>query len=152
MGFFTNLLLQLDAVRAGVLPVVLPVDQPMTWVAPRDIAEVAVLRLVSTTWSGRHVHAVHGPEDLSWEQATTVVAQATGYPLRAERIDDDQMRAILAGTGMGAGLVEAVMGMSTGLRDGFVPEQQRDITTTTPTTLASWAYDVLRPLLKRTNG
>lgn len=37
--FFTNLLLQLDAVRAGVLPVVQPVDQPMTWVAPRDIAE-----------------------------------------------------------------------------------------------------------------
>jgi hypothetical protein len=61
------------------------------------------------------------------------------------------MRAILAGTGMGAGLVEAVMGMSTGLRDGFVPEQQRDITTTTQTTLASWAYDVLRPLLERAN-
>lgn len=32
--FFTNLLLQLDAVRAGVLPVVLPVEQPMAWVAP----------------------------------------------------------------------------------------------------------------------
>ena len=37
-------------------------------------------------------------------------------------------------------------GMSTGLRDGFVPEQARSPETTTPT-LASWSYANLRPLL-----
>ncbi len=37
--------------------------------------------------------------------------------------------------------------MSTGLRDDFTPEQARDATTTTPTNLAAWAYDTLRPLL-----
>lgn len=145
--FFTNLLLQLDTVRAGVLPVLLPVDQPMAWVAPRDIAEVAVLRLVSDNWSGRQVQAVHGPEDLSWAQATSIVAEATGHPLRAEQVPDGEMRRILSDSGMGDGFIDAVMGMSTGLRDGFVPEQPRNLHTTTPTTLASWAYDVLRPLL-----
>ena len=145
--FFSNLLLQLDAVRAGVVPIVLPTDQPMAWVAPRDIAEVAVSRLLADGWTGRRVQAVHGPEDLSWAQATAVVTEATGHPVRAERISDDEMRGLLAGSGMSDGLVEAVMGMSTGLRDGFVPEQTRDVTTTTPTTLGSWAYDVLRPLL-----
>lgn len=39
--FFTNLLLDVDAVRQGLLTTVLPPDQPMSWVAPRDIAEVA---------------------------------------------------------------------------------------------------------------
>ncbi|WP_310721230.1 hypothetical protein [Streptomyces lydicus] len=34
--FFTNLLLQLDALRAGTLQVVLPLDAPMAWVAPRE--------------------------------------------------------------------------------------------------------------------
>ncbi|MEC4019605.1 NmrA family NAD(P)-binding protein [Streptomyces sp. H27-D2] len=145
--FFTNLLLQLDAVRSGVLPVVLPTDQPMAWVAPRDIAEVATHRLLSTEWFGRHVHAVHGPADLSWDQAAAIVADATGRPLRAEQIPDDDMRQTLRESGMDEGLVEAIMGMSTGLRDGFTPEQSRDVTTTTPTTLASWSYDVLRPLL-----
>src|SRR3954449_2316625 len=58
--FFSNLLLQIDAVRAGVVPVVLPVDQPMPWVAPRDIAEGAVSRLVSDGWTGRRVLAVPG--------------------------------------------------------------------------------------------
>jgi uncharacterized protein YbjT (DUF2867 family) len=145
--FFSNLLLSIDAVRAGVVPIVLPVDQPMPWVAPRDIAEVAVSRLLSDGWTGRRVQAVHGPADLSWAQATAIVTEATGHLVRAERISDDEMRGLLAGYGMSDGLVEAVMGMSTGMRDGFVPEQARDVTTTTPTTLGSWAYDVLRPLL-----
>ncbi|HEY5820873.1 MAG TPA: NAD(P)H-binding protein [Propionibacteriaceae bacterium] len=145
--FFTNLLLQLDAVRRGVLQVVVPLDQPLPWVAPRDIAEVAVLRLLSPGWTGRQVQAVHGPEDLTWNEAAAVVAQATGHPLRVERISDEAMRAGLRESGMGPGLVEAVMGMSTGMRDGFVPEQPRTAATTTPTSLASWAYDVLRPQL-----
>jgi len=38
--------------------------------------------------------------------------------------------------------------MSTGMRDGFVPEQARDATSTTPTTPAAWSYDVLRPALR----
>jgi uncharacterized protein YbjT (DUF2867 family) len=145
--FFSNLLLQLDAVRAGVVPIVLPVDQPMPWVAPRDIAEVAVTRLLSDDWSGRQVQAVHGPADLSWADATAIVSEATGHPVRAERIDDDEMWKMLAGAGMSDALVDAVMGMSTGMREDFVAEQARDVTTTTPTTLGSWAYEVLRPLL-----
>lgn len=145
--FFTNLELQLDAVRAGVIPVILPLDQPLAWVAPRDIAEVATTRLLSTDWSGRCVQAVHGPADLTWPQAAEKVSAAVGRPLRAERVSDDAMRNLLRTSGMTDGLVEAVMGMSTGLRDGFVPEQPRTPHTTTPTTLAAWAYDVLRPQL-----
>lgn len=143
--FFTNLELQLDDIRAGRLQVILPLDQPLAWVAPRDIAEVAVTRLLSTEWSGHCVQAVHGPADLSWSQAVQIVSEAIGRPLDVERITDDAMRNLLRQAGMTDGLVEAVIGMSTGLRDGFVPEQPRTVRTTTPTTLASWAYDVLRP-------
>lgn len=145
--FFTNLILQLDAIKAGTIPVVLPLDQPMAWVAPRDIAEVATTRLLSPDWHGRNVQAVHGPADLTWAEAAEIVAAAAGRPVRAERITDEEMREMLASAGMGPGLVDAVMGMSTGLRDGFTPEQPRDVTTTTGTTLAGWAYDELRPLL-----
>jgi uncharacterized protein YbjT (DUF2867 family) len=145
--FFTNLELQLDAIRAGTLPVILPVDQPMAWVAPRDIAEVATTRLLSHEWSGRCVQAVHGPTDLTWSQVADIVSAATGREVRAERIDDHAMRDVLARSGMTHGLVDAVIGMSTGLRDSFVPEQPRTVHSTTPTTLASWAYDTLRGLL-----
>ncbi|MFI8082025.1 NAD(P)H-binding protein [Kitasatospora sp. NPDC086009] len=142
--FFTNLELQLEALRAGTLQVVLPLDQPMAWVAPRDIAEVAATRLLSPAWSGRCVRAVHGPADLTWRQVAGILTAATGRRIGVERITDDAMRAGLRRSGMTEGLVEAVLGMSTGLRADFTPEQRRSVRTTTPTTLAAWAYDHLR--------
>ncbi|OPC78147.1 NmrA family transcriptional regulator [Embleya scabrispora] len=142
--FFTNLELQLDALRAGTLEVILPLDQPMAWVAPRDIAEVAVTRLLSPDWSGHRVRAVHGPADLTWRQVGDILTAATGRRIGVERIPDDAMRDRLLGAGMTDGLVEAVLGMSIGLREDFVPEQPRTVETTTTTTLAAWAYDHLR--------
>ena len=97
--FFTNLELQLDAVRAGTLPVILPLDQPLAWVAPRDIAEVAVTRLLSPSWSGRSVQGVHGPADLTWTEAAAIVSAATGFTVRVERVADDAMRKILEQAG-----------------------------------------------------
>lgn len=150
--FYSNLLLQVDQVRAGEVPVVLPTDQPMAWVAPADIAQVATSWLLRTEWTGRHVQAVHGPEDLSWDDALEAVARATGHAVRAVRVSDDDMRAALTDAGMSPKQTEAILGMSTGLRDDFAPEQPRDATTTTPTTLAAWSYDALRPALSATAG
>jgi uncharacterized protein YbjT (DUF2867 family) len=145
--FFSNLAMQVEMLPGGVIPIILPVDAPMPWVAPRDIAEVAASWLLSPAWSGRHVQAVHGPEDLSWAQACAIVTEATGTPVRAERISDEEMRSQLRAAGLGPRRVESILGMSTGMRDGFVPEQPRTVASTTPTTLRAWAYDVLRPLL-----
>jgi hypothetical protein len=43
--------------------------------------------------------------------------------------------------------VEALVQMSIGLRDGYEPEQPRDATSTTETSIEAWSYEVLRPLL-----
>lgn len=69
----------------------------------------------------------------------------TGRPLRAEQVRDDDVRAALRAGGLGDALVEAVLGMSTGLRENFTPENPRTIITTTPTMLAAWAHEHLRP-------
>lgn len=142
--FFTNLEFQLHALRTGTLQVILPLDHPMAWVAPRDIAEVAVSRLLSPAWSGRCVQAVHGPADLTWRQVADILTTATGRKINVEQIPDDALRTQLRQAGMSDKSVEAMLGMSTGLRENFVPEQHRTVRTTTPTTLAAWAYDHLR--------
>jgi uncharacterized protein YbjT (DUF2867 family) len=140
--FFTNL--DASSLEEGVLRVGWPVDAPMAWVDPRDIGDVAAARLLSTTWDGRHVQAVHGPEDLSFAQVASIVAQVTGRPLRAEQVPDDEIRSGLRAAGLGDAAVEAIVGMAAGLREDFVPEDERSIVTTTPTTLAAWAYEHLR--------
>ncbi|MBT2584915.1 NAD(P)H-binding protein [Arthrobacter sp. ISL-95] len=145
--FFTNLEFQLDAIRAGMLQVLLPLHQPMAWVSPRDIAEVAAGRLLSAEWRGHHVEAVHGPADLSWLQVVRIISQAVGKPLDVERIPEESMRGTLAGLGMSAAQVDSLVGMSTGFLGDFTPEQQRSVHSTTPTTLAGWAYAELKPLL-----
>ncbi|WP_231928223.1 Rossmann-fold NAD(P)-binding domain-containing protein [Devriesea agamarum] len=76
--FFTNLLLSLEDVRQGRLRTVLPLRQRLSWVAPRDIAEVAALTLLNTSWHGRRVQAVHGPLDLSWNDVAKLLTDQTG--------------------------------------------------------------------------
>ncbi|MBB5785388.1 NmrA family NAD(P)-binding protein [Nonomuraea jabiensis] len=141
--FFTNLLLEIDALRAGTLQVALPLDAPMSWVAPRDIAEVAATVLLNPAWSGRHVRAVHGPADLTWNDVAAILSIELGRPITVEQISDQAMYDQYIKAGMPPKLAEAFLGMSTGLRDGFVPEQDRTAATTTPTTLSSWVHDEL---------
>ncbi|WP_227998785.1 NmrA family NAD(P)-binding protein [Nocardia australiensis] len=142
--FFTNLFMSLPELRAGVLSTPWPVDHPMAWVDPRDIGEIVVARLLSD-WSGTHVQAVHGPEDLTFSGVAEILSQVMGLRIRAERISDDAFRGSLRSAGLSDEQVEGIVGMSVGLRENFVAADERSVVTTTPTTLAAWAYAHLRP-------
>jgi uncharacterized protein YbjT (DUF2867 family) len=147
-GFFmTNLLMDLDGLRAGRLTTTRPLDEPTPWVDPQDIAAVATLRLVAGGWSGRQVQAVHGPADLTWTEAAATLSTATGALIEAQRITHDEQRAALRQAGLSDVAVEGILGMATGERDGFIPEQPRSVLTTTPASLAGWAITHLRPVL-----
>ncbi|WP_426186108.1 NAD(P)H-binding protein [Microbacterium sp. TWP3-1-2b2] len=141
--FFTNLLLDVESLTSGRLQTVLPIDAPMAWVAPRDIAEVAALTLLSREWTGHRVQAVHGPEDLSWSQVAGILTQELGRDVTVERVADEEMRQQYIDAGMPTAMADAVLGMSTGLRDDFTPEQERSVVTTTPTTLRAWVREEL---------
>jgi uncharacterized protein YbjT (DUF2867 family) len=142
--FFTNLLLDPHALEAGVLEVTFPVDLPLPWVDPRDVGDVAAARLLATDWHGRQVQAVHGPEDLTYGQVAEILGQVLGRPFAARRIADEELRAALRGMGLGPRQVEAMVGMSVGIRDRTTPADPRSVLTTTPTTLRAWAYEHLR--------
>jgi uncharacterized protein YbjT (DUF2867 family) len=146
--FFTNLLGDLESLRAGLLITSMPADVPMPWVDPRDVGEIAAARLLAADWTGTEVQAVHGPADLSWAEVAETVATATGRDIRLEVVTDDQLRDALRRAGMADPAVEAIVGMTAGLRDDFTPEPPRSVLTTTPTPLAAWAYANLRPLLR----
>lgn len=141
--FFTNLLLDIESLKSGRLQTVLPIDAPMAWVAPRDIAEVAALTLLNREWTGHRVQAVHGPEDLSWSQVAGILTQELGRDVNIERVTDEEMLQQYLDAGMPAAMADAVLGMSTGLRDDFTPEQERSVVTTTPTTLRAWVREEL---------
>ena len=105
------------------------------------------MTLLNQDWSGRNVQAVHGPEDLTWNQAASILSEVTGRTIAVERVSDGDMREQLLAAGMPPKMADAVLQMSTGLRDGFTPEQDRTFTTTTPTALETWAREQLLPVL-----
>ncbi|GAA2040319.1 NAD(P)H-binding protein [Streptomyces cheonanensis] len=144
--FYPNLLLSLEELAAGELSTAGDPDRPQPWVDPRDIGEVAAARLLSDAWRGRVVQGVHGPEDLSWRQVARTLTGALGRGIRLRVVSDDEVRAALGGAGLPPGAIEGIVGMTAGTR-GLTPEPPRDVLTTTPTTLAGWAYARLRPLL-----
>lgn len=137
--FYTNLLMDTDAFASGVLTTAADPDAARPWVDPRDIGDVAAARLLSEAWSGRVVQGVHGPEDLSWHQVAEILTDAVGHAVRVQAVADDDVRAALQAAGLPHGAVEGIVGMTAGTRD-LTPEQPRDVLTTTPTTLAAWAY------------
>jgi uncharacterized protein YbjT (DUF2867 family) len=145
--FMTNLFFDLDGLRAGRLTTFRPLDEPMPWVDPRDIAAVATARLLADEWTGRHVQAMHGPADLTWIEAAAVLSTATGATIEAQQITVDEERAALRAAGMSDVAVEGVVGMGVGKSDGFTPEQPRSVETTTAGSLAGWAITHLRPVL-----
>lgn len=146
--FFTNLLLDLEGLSQGVLTTAFDPDHPMPWVDPRDIGDVVAARLLNDTWQGRVVQAVHGPEDLTFHQVARILTEALGRPVRLDPVSDDAVRDALRAAGLPASAVEGIVGMTTGSR-GLVPEQSRDLLTTTPTSLSGWAHAQLRPLLEK---
>lgn len=90
------------------------------------------------------MQAVHGPEDLSYRQIAEILGDVLGRPVSAEQIPDDELRATLRAAGLGERQIEAMLGMSIGLREDFTPANPRTALTTTPTTLRAWAYEHLR--------
>jgi uncharacterized protein YbjT (DUF2867 family) len=145
--FFTNVLLDLDGIARGVLTTAFDPDHPMPWVDPRDIGDVAAARLLADSWQGRVVQAVHGPEDLTFRQVARILSEAVGRTIELDAVSADAVRGTLRAAGLSPSAVEGIARMTTGSLD-LVPEQPRDLLTTTPTALSGWAHAELRPLLR----
>lgn len=150
--FFSNLSLDVDALRAGRVTTQLEVERRIPWVAPDDVADVAALRLLAPGWSGRATQGVLGPADLSAADVAATLAEVSGRPFRAERVADEDVAAQLRAFGMPDAQVDATVGMARGFRSAFRPEDPRDGVSTTPTTLRAWAAEHVVPVLREAPG
>ena len=139
--FYSNLLMDADDIARGQITTTLPVDLRFPWVDPRDIASVAAVRLLSSSWHGRITQGVHGPADLSFADVANILGRALGHPVIAIQSDEDEVAAELRGFGLTERRIDGILGMARGIRSGFPLEDQRSMLTTTPTTLAAWAAD-----------
>jgi hypothetical protein len=91
---------------------------------------------------------MRSPWDLTWEEAAAVISTALGKSVRYAEVSNDQARAGLESAGVPPFLAAIVVELYTALGDGRMdPEEPRTPDTTTPTTLAAFARDVLAPIV-----
>lgn len=82
-----------------------------------DIAEIAVAALTSDDHNGR-IYDVTGPRLLTFEQAVNEISQATGKPIRYERISMDDYSSLLTGYAIPGEIVSLITYLFTEVLDG----------------------------------
>ena len=147
--FMENFLLSANMIaEAGQIFV--PIQPGKKWplVATADIAAKAACWLLNRGWTGHYRVGVHGPQDLSTDEAAAIIASAVGKPVECIDATLDQARCALAGMGMPDFVVDLIIEQYVAFRDGRLdPAEPRTPDTTTPTTLAEFVRTTLLPAI-----
>jgi uncharacterized protein YbjT (DUF2867 family) len=146
--FMENFLAQERCIREQGLfsyPMAGHVRVPMVAVA--DIADVALRWLVRRDWEGIKGVAIHGPENLSFNQAAAILERTLEQPVRYQEASANQYVAALMESGASAEHVRSRVEMFSELAQGIMDMEPRTVESTTPTTLATWSQsELLHPV------
>ena len=113
------------------------------------VAGKAACWLLDRGWSGHHRVGVHGPKDLSTDEAAAIISSALGKPVKIVDATLDEARGAMKGMGMPDFVVEIVLEQYGAFRDGRLDSAEpRTPDTTTPTTLAEFARTTLVPAIR----
>jgi uncharacterized protein YbjT (DUF2867 family) len=148
-GFFMeNFLQQIEPIRNdGAIYFPLPGDLPYPFVATQDIGDAAAQLLLKTDWHGHQTRGLHGPADLSFADATKILSESLGKPLKYVQITPDQAYQTFLAVGSSPGFAKGLVDMYQALSNPNALVERRTPETTTPTTLREWSDAVLRPIL-----
>jgi uncharacterized protein YbjT (DUF2867 family) len=147
-AFMENFLWQTPAItERGVLSYPLPGHLAIPLVAATDVADVALRWLVRRDWSGIAGVAVHGPEDLSYNQAAAIMERVLDRPVRYQELAANAYVQSLVSHGASIEYAQSLIAMFAELAQGIARAEPRTYETTTPTKLSDWTRAELLPLI-----
>jgi uncharacterized protein YbjT (DUF2867 family) len=119
-------------------------DVPLPMIATEDIADATARMFVEGKFHGHAVRYLLGPRDLTMTEATRILGEAIGIPgLKYVQFPEEEARKALAGAGMSASVIEAMLEMQRGFNVGIIrPTRERSMENTTPTTLEYFTKSV----------
>ncbi len=138
----------------GVLPGGMRGDIAIPWIATKDIAAYAAMRLEALDFAGRSIQELHGQRDISMNEAASIVGKAIGNPnVRYVQLPNQVLTESLLEMGLPSKSVDLIIEMWEGANAGLIqPQEQRSARNTTPTSLESFVVEVFAPaVLGRSN-
>ena len=147
-AFMENFLPQAQAIaERGALSLPMPGHVAIPLVAVTDVADVALRWLVRRDWDGVADAAVHGPEDVSYNQAAAIIERVLECPLRYQELAANAFVQSLVSRGASAEYAQSLVAMFSELATGITRAEPRTYETTTPTRLSDWTRAELLPLV-----
>ena len=144
--FFENFLGAAPTVADhGTIYLSLQPERRIAMVATRDIGDVAADALLGDAWTGFRVRGVHGAADLSPTDVAEAFASALGRPVRYVQVDAAAVRHALLQAGASEHVADEYPRLFHALGTLDYQAEPRTPETTTPTTVAGWAREVVVP-------
>jgi uncharacterized protein YbjT (DUF2867 family) len=147
--FMENFLFSLDTIKSMgsiFLPVRGSCRLPM--LATQDIARVAADCFTDTSWTGTRVRGIHGPKDMTFDEAAGTLSEVLGRPVRHVTVTVEQTRDAFLGMGASPDTAAKYAEMYKAMDDGtFKIAEPRSPETSTPTTFADFTREVVKPLV-----
>jgi uncharacterized protein YbjT (DUF2867 family) len=147
--FFENYLWQVERMQREssiYMPISGSVSLPM--VATGDIARAVANRLLDSRWSGRSIRGIHGPVDLTFDEAARLISEGVGRPIRHVKVPEDAARKAMQAMGASRHVADQMLEMYQAIDTGLVkPAEPRSPETTTPTDLLDFARNFIAPLV-----
>ncbi len=132
-------------VSAGALFSPVPADLKAPTVATRDIAAVAAEELAGAG-GGHRIRGVHGPVDLSGAERAAILSEALHLPVKYVQVPVDAAEQGMRDAGLPDFAVSLYGDMYRAILDGrMASSEPRSAETTTPTSFADFAAQVVRP-------
>lgn len=147
--FYENLLWQIDLIRStGTISLPISGDRRFPMIAARDVGRVAAELLANQDWTGHNVRELHGPADLSLEEVAEILTQSLGRKVAYVRSDPQKTRQHIHHGGVSDNMVDLLLELYDAMETGkYRALQPRSAETTTTTTLADYAHEVMLPIL-----
>jgi len=117
-------------------------------IATRDIGRVAAARLASRGWIGHFVGELHGPTDLSFNEVAEILSHALSRKITYFKCEPEEARRALIENAVSDNAADLMLEMYDAVETGRLRNlEPRSARTTTPTTLAEFARDVMLPMI-----
>jgi uncharacterized protein YbjT (DUF2867 family) len=149
-GFFMeNLVPQVPSIcEHGLFSFPMPGNIPIPVTAVKDIADAALRALVRRDWTGIETVSVHGPENLSWNQAAAIIERTLERPLQyVEATAEDYFERLIE-NGASPEYARSMVEMFSELAEGIMDVEPSASESKLATTLAAWAESQLFPAIE----
>jgi len=150
--FFENLLWQSDSIRKwGRISLPLSGSTRYPMIATRDVGRVAAQRLRDQEWTGRSVRELHGPADLSYDDVAAILSEVLDRKIVYVKCHRAEARQAMLDGAVSENAADLMIEMYDAIETGRLRSiQPRTPDTTTSTTLADFAREVMLPMMSET--